>query len=261
MNGERQYRDNEHGGQRLTNRVVVAVGALLISLALQLEAFGQSSAPDAKTENDITRISDGQVSGNVYRNQELGLRYEFPSGWIVNDKATQAKAIADQRQFVWADDNRGTGGGNPTPCSKGLLLLTRRPEGMLADGFNSLGFLIAANPRCLPGVAFPTTVKDHDAIEKIGSNLGIYFKAQEGTVASPGRVRAFDVGGRIMLEVSQTFQINSHRPGNAIYQSVNSSVLIMQSGDYWIMLMCVTADAPDMQKLRTSKIFFDPVTK
>lgn len=237
--------------------------AIVLFSCLATGARCQSSSPTTKaTGSDIAQLSDGTVSGNLYRNAELGFRCEFPAGWIVNDKATQAHAISTAQQFVWADDTDAKPKSAVGRCSKGLLLVSRYPEEMRLTEFIPLAFLIVADPGCSPGVSFPRDVKDGEAIRRIAGRLGTYFKVS--SVSSPlvPRVRAFDNAGRVMLEVSQPYTIYSHQLGTTTVQNVRSSIWIMKVERYWLMLMFASADDVQMEKLRTTtKVFFDSGTK
>jgi hypothetical protein len=237
-------------------------GIVLFS-CLTIGARCQSSSPTTKaTGSDIAQLSDGTVSGNVYRNADLGFRYEFPAGWIVNDKATQAHAVSAAQQFVWADDMQARSKSKAGRCSKGLLLVSRYPEEMRVTEFIPMAFLIVADPGCLPGVSFPNDVKDAEAIRRIAGNLGTYFKVSSVNSPSVPRVRAFNNAGRVMLEVSQPYTIYSHEPGTSTVQNVRSSIWIMKAEKYWLMLMFASADDAQLEKLRaTSKVFFDSGTK
>jgi hypothetical protein len=235
--------------------------AILVVFYLVMDGRGQSPSLASKVpEADITKLSDGTVSGNTYHNADLGFRYEFPPGWTVSDKATQEKEIRAGHQFVWADDvSRGRP--KPTQCSKALLLVSRYPEEMRLNEFNPEAFLVVADPRCLPGASFPSNVKDREAIQRIAGHLGIYFKTSDATSMAPPRVRAFDNGGRVMLEVSQSFSISRHEAGNTTLQNIQSSLWIMKAENYWVMLMFASADDAQLQKLRATRVFFDSASE
>jgi hypothetical protein len=170
--------------------------AILLCSYLAVHAHSQSSANLSALDDRVARLGDGTISGNAYHNAELGFRYQFPSGWIVNDKATQERAVAAGYQFVWADDPSAKREGKVAhQCTKDLLFVTQYPEEMRSNGFNPLAFLIAADPKCVPGVAFPSSVKDHEAIQRIANQLGVFFKTSSVTSRSPSRIRAFDNAG------------------------------------------------------------------
>ena len=236
-------------------------GVVLIFLLIHSSAQIRGQSPDAKLNaskpEGLAQLSSGSITGNVYHNEELGFRYGFPKGWIVDDKATQQRGVANGRQFVWADETGSTKERGTRQCTKDLLFVTQFPEDMRTNELNAFAFLIVADPRCAPGVAFPSTVKDQAAIQSIANHLGIYFQTSGITSRSPARIRAFDNAGRVMLEISQSLWISTREPGSATSQSIRSSVLAMQAGDYWVLWMFAASDEARMNQLRASKIFFD----
>jgi hypothetical protein len=241
-------------------KLLFEIFVILLCSYVAIDSYGQSPSPTSNPAETgrIAGVSDGTISGNMYHNAELGFRYEFPAGWSVSDKATQAKAIAAEHQFVWADDTSARREANVArQCSKSLLFLTRYPEEMRLNEFNSLALLIVADPNCLGGGSFPSTVKDQAAIQQIASHLGIYFKTSTITSLGTPRVHAFENAGRVMLEVSERFSIYRHEPGTTTFQSIRSSVMIMKAEKYWVMWMFASADDVRLEKLRATKIFFE----
>jgi hypothetical protein len=129
------------------------------------------------------------------------------------------------------------------------------------DRFNSVVLLMAADPNCAPGVTFPASTKDRDAIQRIANHVLSYFKPSIGASAGSVRVRAFDNAGRVMLEISQSLSFSTNEPGNAtFYSNIHSSLLLMQAEQYWVMWMFVTDDDAELSQLRATKIFFNRIS-
>lgn len=229
---------------------------LLACSGINLGAQSSQVHPVTAELDRIIKLSDGAVSGNMYENAELGFRYQFPKGWIVDDRVAQEKALATQQQFVW-DASAKTEPEATRECAKNLLFVTKYPEEMRSNGLNPFAYLIAANPKCTPDVTFPKTVKDHEATQKVVGQLGRYFKTSYVTSRSPVRIRAFDNAGRVMLEASQSLWISTHEPGSRTDRNVHTSILIMQAGEYWVMWMFAGGDDMQLNELRATKIFFD----
>jgi|SRR5579863_308988 len=236
------------------------VFTFLLTSCLVVHMLGQSSSPKPNIagSSDITQLDDGTVSGDIYHNAELGFRYQFPHGWVVSDKATQEKAIAAGRQFVWGDDTSAKREHKAMrQCTKSLLFVTRYPQEMRSIEFNPQALLIAADPKCAPGVSFPRTVKDREAIQRIASQLAIYFKTPAVMSKNRARIRVFENAGRVMLEISQSFISSTHELDTSTFRDFRSSVLLMQAHDYWIMWMFMTDDDVQLDQMRATKIFFD----
>jgi len=102
------------------------------------------AAAQLPAANRIAQLSSGTVSGKMYHNVELGLRYELPNGWVVGDPSGPSEA---DHQFVWTDDpSAKVAPKEPSRCAKNLLFVTEHPEGMAVNGFNSLASVIAIDP-------------------------------------------------------------------------------------------------------------------
>jgi hypothetical protein len=204
----------------------------------------------------IAQLSAGSISGNVYRNEELGFRYEFPQGWVLMSKATQEKVAAAGHQFIW--------GNSPTiqeeheaesQCTRNLLFVTRHLEDSKVGQFNSRVLLMAVDPKCAPDSSFPKTVDDRKAMQRIAKQIVQYFKIGTKSSTAPARVRAFNNAGRLMVEISQSFTLSD--PGPSDPATILSSTLLMQAGDYWVMWMFAAHDKNELEELRNTKIFFD----
>jgi len=215
-----------------------------------------SNSPEGDT---IAKLSTGTVSGNIYSNSDLGIRYEFPKGWATNDKPTQQRAIAEGRQLVWVDDsdpkqNRKT---KTRQCSKDLLVVTQYPEDMLVNEFNPMVQMIAADPLCAPEATFPATVEDQRSIQRVASQLGMYFKTASVTSRGASQIHAYNNDGHVILEVSQRLTIYNHQPGVNTVQEIRTSVFIAEAGKCFLMWMLAGGDDGQLARLRASRIIFN----
>jgi hypothetical protein len=110
----------------------------------------------------IAKLPDGILSGNVYSNNALGLRYDVPPGWI---------ATAEPKEPVILDD-RGPDS-RVNQCSKVLLSLhapKQDPE-QTKGQFNSTITLLAIDPRCFPGARFPKSAKDKEKVREFARKI------------------------------------------------------------------------------------------
>jgi hypothetical protein len=189
-------------------------------------------APPPVTTYGIAGVSDGAIAGNSYSNPELGFRYEFPSGWVVNGKATHGDH-----------------------CTKTLLFVTRYAKGAQAGQFNPLIILMAIDPGCSPGVTFPKAVDDRAAIQRIASHTMRFFQQASFESTGPARVRAFNGGGKVMLEISQSLSVTG--TGSEKPLIVPSSTILMESKGVWVVWMFASNTQAELDELRKTKIFFD----
>lgn len=129
----------------------------------------------------IGNLNPGVVKGNTYLNDALGIDYQFPEGWVVNDKVTQDKVIETGHQFAW--------GNNPNAareheafeqCARVLLFTTKYPAGIKTEEVNPLIALMVVDPECSPGARFPTSIDERDAIKQLAQQLGGYVAWRKG---------------------------------------------------------------------------------
>lgn len=215
------------------------------------------AAPQLPAAGRVTQLSKGTTSGNLYVNSELGFRYQLPDGWTVNDKETLVA-----HQFAWVDDpSAKTQTSAPSRCSKNLLFVTKHPGGMRSNSFDPMELMIAVDPNCFPAITYPKSPKDHEAIQRSVNQVQSHLQTPgtaSGTVSgTPARVRAFDNGGRVMLEISRALSISTHEATLTTLLNVNRSVLMMPAGGYYVIWIFVSGDDVDMDRLKATKIFLD----
>ena len=223
-------------------------------------AHGQPPAqtPSSPQPDGIAQISDGTISGNVYHNPDLGLRYEFPKGWAVNDKKTQRDSIAAQDQLAWTEDVAPRRKAHSRrQCAKELLFVTHYPENMRTNGFNPFVLLIVADPQCIDGPTSPTSAKDQDVIQRIAANIGMYFETLNIRAIERPRIHAFENSGRVILELSARYGLTTVDPATARYFEVMTSTVVIPMGKYWLVAMFAGGDDAELDWLRATKMYFE----
>jgi len=205
----------------------------------------------------IPQLNPGSVSGHVYRNEELGFRYEFPAGWVVNDKPTQEKVIEAGHRFVWGSEPSAIREHElAQQCTKILLLVTREPAGTRTEQLNPLIVVMAVDPACAPGAHFPKSVDDREAIQQVAKQMlrsiaGIPIASQE-----KAQVRAFTTEEHLVIEASQTFILDAPAPRKP--WSAFTSIDLVEAKDYWLAWMFEGGSEAELRELKSTKIFFPP---
>jgi hypothetical protein len=206
--------------------------------------------------NRMGRLHDGSVSGNIYTNDDLKLRYEFPHNWVLMSKAHGKRNLNEKPDLFWGNSPRIQSEREADgPCTKRLLFVRRFVDNPASGQFNPMLLLIAADPRCISMSAFPNSIDDRDKVQQIALDSIAYFKTPELTPAAPARFRALNMGSQLMIDVSQSFRLTppaQNAPTNILF-----SALIMKSADYWVLWIFAAADKSDMEELRNTRIFFD----
>jgi hypothetical protein len=196
------------------------------------------------------------VRGTFYQNEDLKIRYEFPHDWVLMSKAAGKDFSPAGNQFLL--------GNSPAvqmeheavnQCAKQLLFVRRFLDNPSTGQFNPMVSLIAADPKCVSPSRFPKSIEDHDSVQRIARDTAAYFRTADSIPLAPARVRAFNNANRVMIDVSRSYGLPV--PGEPAPLTVFSSMLIMETGDYWVIWIFAAGDKAELEELRTTKVFVD----
>jgi len=205
----------------------------------------------------IPQLNPGSISGNTYKNEELGFQYEFPTGWVVNDKATQEKVTEAGHQFVWGNDPSAAREHEAAEqCARILLFVTEHPAGTKTEQLNPLIIVMAVDPACSAGAHFPKSIDDREAIQRIARQILLYFRQTPLASTGQAQVRSFTTVGRLVIEVTQSLTANV--PGQSTPSNIFTSMELMEAKDYWVAWMFATGSEAALAELKNTKIFFRP---
>jgi hypothetical protein len=212
----------------------------------------EAAVPSSKR---IGSLSPGLVKGNTYVNDALGIHYEFPDGWVVNDEATQNRVMEAGHQFAWGN-SPGAAREHEAfqQCARVLLFTTKYPAGTKGDEMNPLIVIMAMDPECSPGARFPTSIDERDAIKQIAQQMIHSFAGTPFIPKGKTSVRAFMVQAHLMLEFSGDFTVNV--PGQAAPKSIFTSFAVTEARDYWIAWGFMSDSQAGLQELKNTKIEF-----
>lgn len=208
--------------------------------------------------SSIARLSAGTVTGNAYSNDQLKIRYEYPSEWVLMSNAAGSDFFGSGATFL-AGNSPAVQAEHETAnqCTKQLLFVRHFLENPPSGQFNPMIVLLAADPKCVSRSNFPKSVDDRASIQEVARDVLAYFKPQGANLAGPSRVRAFSNAQHITIDISQPFSLLV--PGTTAPLNIGTSTLIMQSGEYWLVWEFAAADNAELAELRDTKVFFDDV--
>jgi hypothetical protein len=203
----------------------------------------------------IGELNAGVVSGNAYKNDALGFTYEFPAGWVVNDKAIQDKTMEAGHQFGWGDSpSAAREHAAFQQCARVLLMATKYPEGTKTEGYNPLVVVIAVDSACSPSAHFPSSIDDHDAVKEAAQQLVHAFMGTPFVSKGTNSVRAFVVQGHVMLDVAGSFQVNP--PGRDTPLDIYTSMDVTQLNGYWVGWALASGTQSGLEEMKNTKIAF-----
>lgn len=149
----------------------------------------------------IGRLSAGTVTGNVYSNDQLQFRYEYPSDWALMSKAPGKEFSSGATFFAGNSPAVQIEHETANQCTKQLLFVRRFLENPSSGQFNPMVVLVAADPKCVSRSGFPKSATDGESIQQVARDVLAYFKPEDAKLLGPSRVRAFSNAQHIMIEV------------------------------------------------------------
>jgi hypothetical protein len=210
----------------------------------------------------IGQLNPGVVSGNTYTNDALGFDYQFPSGWVVNDKAAQEKTMEAGHQLAWGNSASAAREHEAfKQCARVLLWVTKNAEGTRTEELNPLIVVIATDSACFPGAHFPTSVDDRDAIRQVAQQLLRSLAGTPFLAKGQDSVKVFPVQGHLMLDVSGSFTVTP--PGRNAPLDIFTSLDVTEAKNYWVAWGFMSGSQAGLQELKNTKIKFvspPPVT-
>jgi hypothetical protein len=197
-------------------------------------------APASKT----LQLPDGTLSGGIYSNDTLGLRYKVPSGWIATvgagDPADLGFRVPDGR-----------------PASQCLRILFHAQQ--TKGGFNSQESIFAIDPACFAEVKFPESIKDKKKIVRFAEKITKSFSKTPFISRHGADVSAGALAGRVVVILTGDDVISAddgsiETAKKALH--VNTLVSVTQTNGYWVAWTAL-ADDPAREQLRNEEISFE----
>jgi hypothetical protein len=213
--------------QRVVTLTIIASGLL-----------GSDTAP-----SKISQVGDGNLSGDFYSNETLGLRYEVPSGWI----ATIAPNDPVLVDYPKLDKPR-------TQCQKMLLLSHPVQQG--EGRFNSTATLFVIDPGCFPEANFPKSLSDKKGILKFADRMVKAFSKAPFISRNGVDIGAQVVEGKLFIAVTGDELINALAGRDRSEKQplhVNTLLSLAESNGYWVAWTAV-ADDPSRDRLKDVKV-------
>jgi hypothetical protein len=210
---------------------------------------GQTGGPELPAWN----LDTGEINGNVYRNRDLELEFEFPQGWVVNDPSTTRK-VRDAGHREIFGDNEGAAREHEyvTQCARDLLYATEHPAGTTAAGLNPMILLMAVNPAC-GKTQFPHSLEDRDAIRMVAEQITKQLSSFSPVIKDSGqRSRAFMLQGHVMIEVSSDAELKV--PPSEQPVPSHLSLLMTELNGVLVVWETATYSPKQLQDVRNVKI-------
>jgi hypothetical protein len=204
----------------------------------------------------ISQLPDGTMSGNVYSNDALGLRFKIPDGWI---------ATADPKGPVELDPR--TTDGPVNQCSK--ILLSLHAPHPVEGRFGSVGDLFVIDPGCFSDAEFPTSPDKKKVLQFAGKIIKFFrntpYISPGGADVNADRTKCSDPsygpcryggGGLVTIFLTGETDINAFEDQTKKERlHVNTLFSLTEFNGYWVAWTAF-ADDPSKEQLKNAKVQF-----
>jgi hypothetical protein len=210
---------------------------------------------DVKASSPAEHMDPGKIDGNIYRNAQIGMKYEFPKGWSVQPHSAIEPAVIHYRERVTGEPTLGPRERAVVQaCRRTLLSAWRtKPD---ADGevpYDEFGEVtLSAMPlSCFPNIHFPDDPKDAAAIRRFVVGLSLTEPLQRDMTDA----RTYEAGGQSFVLTHGT--IAYKEDGDALSRRVSVAMALTQHRGYLILFLFAAPHDAELRDLMASKVGFD----
>jgi hypothetical protein len=218
-------------------------------------AISSQRLQEIKAAAPAEHMDPGKIDGNLYRNSQIGLEYEFPKGWSIEPQGAIAPAVEHYREKVSGEPIMGPRERAAVKaCRRTLLSAWRTKPG--ADGqvpYDEFGEVtLAAMPlSCFPNIQFPDDPKDSAAIRRFVVGLSL----TEPLERDMNDVRSYEAGGKPFVLTHGT--IAYKEDGDELSRRISVALALTRQRGYLLIWLLAAPHDAELRQLLTARIGFD----
>ncbi len=226
------------------------------AVAYEGPAVSSQRLRELKAAPPAESMDAGHIEGSVYRNAQIGFRYEFPKGWSIEPKGAVEPAVERYRKKVGDDPGMG-------PRERDVVKACRRtlfsawkskpgPDGQVPyDEFGEI--TLSAMPlSCFPNLKFPDNPKDADAVRR----FLVGFSFTQPLQRDMRDARSYEADGKTMLLTLGTIAYKEE--GDALSRRISVALAITQHRGYLLVWLFAAPHDSELRELMNAKVSFDP---
>lgn len=209
-----------------------------------------------KSDSPASHLDPGVVANNEYRNQELGLTYRLPVGWMIGTEPGVQREVERVRQQQGDGPWMGRAESELVKACNRVLFSARKepagPNGKVSyDGFGEITLSAMATP-CVPDMQFPSSVTDADGIKAFLAQ----FALTHPLLRDVRQGRAFETGGRLFIvtEGMVTFQIE----GEDLSRRLSIAMAITEHRGWLLTWFFGAPHDSELRELMDTKMVLEP---
>lgn len=201
-------------------------------------------------------IDPGKVTGNVYSNGQIGMTYQFPSGWSVEPHGAVEPAVEHYREKVSGEPLLGPRERAVVKaCRRTLLSVWRskpEPDGEISyDDFGEV--TLSTMPlSCFPNIRFPEDPRDPAAVRRFVQGLSFTLPLQRDMNVA----RTYEAGGKTFVMTHGTIAYKAE--GDALSRRISVALAMTEQRGYLLIWLFAAPHEAELRELLQAKVGFAP---
>lgn len=204
-------------------------------------------------------MDPGNIEGNIYRNAQIGMKYEFPKGWSVQPQGAIEPAVERYREKVSGEPLMGPRERDAVKaCRRTLLSAWRTKPGDAGDvPYDEFGEItLSAMPlSCFPNIRFPEDPQDASAVRRFIVGLSLTQPLQRDM----NDARTYEAGGKPFVLTHGTIAYKEE--GDALSRRVSVAMAMTEHRGYLLIWLFAAPHDSELRELMSAKVRFDLDTK
>jgi hypothetical protein len=225
------------------------------AVAYQGPAVSPQRLRELKAAPPAEGMDAGKIQGNVYRNAQIGLRYEFPKGWSIQPQGAIEPAITRYREKVTGEPVMGPREREVVrACRRTLFSAWKTMPG--ADGevpYDEFGEVtLSAMPlECFPNIHFPDDSHDADAVRR----FLIGFSYSQPLQRDMNDARTFEAGGKTFVLTHGTIAYKEE--GDSLSRRISVALTMTEHRGYLLVWLFAAPHDAELRDVMNARMGFD----
>lgn len=218
-------------------------------------AISSQHLREVKAAAPAEHLDGGKIDGNVYRNAQIGIMYEFPTGWSVQPEGAIEPSVERYRERVTGEPLLGPRERAVVKaCRRTLLSVWRtKPTATGEVPYDEFGEVtLSAMPlSCFPNISFPDDPRDAGAIRRFIVGLSLTQPLQRDM----NDARTYEAGGKLFVLTHGTIAYKEE--GDSLSRRVSVAMAMTQHRGYLLIWLIAAPHDAELRELLAAKVGFD----
>jgi hypothetical protein len=210
---------------------------------------------EVKSESPAEHLDPGTLSGNQYRNSQIGMTFDFPKGWSYQPEGAVEPAVEHYREKVSGEPALG-------PRERAAVKACRRtlasawkakPDSGGDVPYDEFGEItLSVMPlSCFPNIQFPDDAQDAGAVRRFLVGLSLTEPLQRDM----NDARTYEAGGMPFVVTRGTIAYKEQ--GEALSRRISVATAMTKHRGYLLVWLFAAPHEAELRELMTAKVGFD----